>query len=77
MKASALESRTSGKFLMPTDVLLSIEERRLARLKEAADLRAYLFLIPLAVCLLSIILSVESHAFECALIHMGSPTAQD
>jgi hypothetical protein len=57
---------------MPTDVILSVEAKRLAGLKEAADLRAYLFLIPLAICLLSIILSVESRAFECALVHMDA-----
>ncbi len=56
---------------MPTDVLLSIEERRLAKKKEAADLRAYLFLIPLIGCLFSILLSMECQAYECALIMLG------
>ncbi len=55
---------------MPTDISLSIEERRLARKKEAADLRAYLLLIPLIACLLSIALSMESRAFECAVVSM-------
>ncbi len=49
--------------VMPTDIFLSIEERRLAREKEAADLGAYLFLIPLIACLVSIALSVEFPAF--------------
>jgi hypothetical protein len=44
---------------------------RKRRKKEAADLRAYLFLIPLIACLCSIILSAESLAFESALIALG------
>jgi hypothetical protein len=57
---------------MPTDVLLSIEERRVAKKKEAADLRAYLFLIPVIACLFSILLCVESYAFQGALIMLGT-----
>jgi hypothetical protein len=61
---------------MPTDILLSIEQRRLARKKEAADLTAYLLLIPLIVCLVSIALSVNSHAFACAIVHLASPAVE-
>ena len=57
---------------MPTDILLSISERRAAERKNAADLRAFLLLIPLIICLLSIALSVESHAVECAIVELGT-----
>ena len=56
---------------MPTNVVLSIAERRAAERKSAADLRAYLLLLPLIFCLCSIILCAESRAFECALIALG------
>jgi hypothetical protein len=57
---------------MPTDVWQSIERRRTAKKKAAADLLASLFLIPLVVCLLSILLCVESRAFENVLIMLGT-----
>jgi hypothetical protein len=57
---------------MPTDVWLSIEQRRAAKKKEAADLQASLLLIPLMVGLISILLSVESRAFACALVALGT-----
>jgi hypothetical protein len=60
-----------GESPMPTDILLSIEQKRLARKKEAADLRAMLLLVPLIMCLFSIVLAVESHAFECTLVAFG------
>jgi hypothetical protein len=56
---------------MPTDVLLSIAERRVARRKEVADLGAYLLLIPLIACLGSIILTLEYPAFATAVIAAG------
>jgi hypothetical protein len=55
-----------------TNVLLSIEERRAAESKQAAYLQAMLLLIPLAACLFSMLLCVESHAFECAIIAPGT-----
>jgi hypothetical protein len=61
---------------MPTDVLVALEERRLAKKKEAADLRAFLLLIPMIACLLSIILSVESRAFECAVLGVETGSSQ-
>ena len=57
---------------MPTDILYSIEQRRLNRKKEAADLRTYLFLIPLIACLVSIFLCIESPAFESDVVFMGT-----
>jgi hypothetical protein len=60
-----------GELEMPTDILLSIEERRVAKKKEAADLRAYLLLVPLIICLVSILLGTESHAYACALTMLG------
>jgi hypothetical protein len=57
---------------VPTDVLLSNEERRLARKREAADLRAYLCLIPMIACLACILLCVQSRAFEAEVVFMGS-----
>ena len=57
---------------MPTDILLSVEQRRIAERKNSADLRVILLLLPLIACLLSIILSVESAAFEGALVTMGT-----
>jgi hypothetical protein len=57
---------------MPMDLLLSIEQRRRRDKKEAADLRAYLVLVPLIACLFSVLLSMESHAFECAFVQLGT-----
>jgi hypothetical protein len=57
---------------VPTDVLLSIRERRAAERRTAANLRAILLLIPLIACLISITLSVESRAFEFAIIELGA-----
>ena len=52
---------------MPTDVLLAIEQRVAVEKREAADLLAILLLVPLVACLFSILLSVQSQAFESAL----------
>jgi hypothetical protein len=62
---------------MPTDIFVSLQRRRLARQKEAADLRAYLFLIPLIACLLSIVLCLESRAFEADLVFSNSVDLTD
>jgi hypothetical protein len=56
---------------MPTDILLVFEKRRLANKKKAADLMAYLLLVPTIACLLSIILAVESPAYAVALTMIG------
>ena len=56
---------------MPTEVLLSVTERRDRDRKNAADLRAYLLLIPLIACLFSILLAFESRAFEAVFIELA------
>jgi hypothetical protein len=53
---------------MPTEISLSIEQRIAAEKRKAADLLAILVLVPTIMCLSSILLAVESRAFECALI---------
>jgi hypothetical protein len=60
-----------GEIPVPTDVLLSIEERRLRKIKQAADLKACLLLIPQIVCLGSIILGMECPAFAAAITATG------
>ena len=57
---------------MPTDVALSNDKRRLAGEREQANLMAALFLIPLIVCLGSILLSIESPQFADALVAMAA-----
>ena len=49
----------------------SIEQRRAAQRRTASDLRAYVFLTPVIACHFSILLALEFHAFECAMITMG------
>lgn len=56
---------------MPTNISLSVADRRDRDRKNAADLTAFLFLIPLIACLVSITLCFESRAFECAVIQMA------
>jgi hypothetical protein len=56
---------------MPTEISLAIENRRLAKKKETADLRAYLLLVPIIACLISIILALESPAYASALTASG------
>ena len=56
---------------MPTDVLLSVQERRARVRKSGSDLHAYLLLVPLIACLFSIILSFESRAFEAVFIELA------
>lgn len=56
---------------VPTNISLSIEERRDRDRKNVADLTAFLFLIPLIACLMSVTLSFECHAFECAIVQMA------
>ena len=57
---------------MPTDILFSVAERSAREKKDAADLRAALVLVPVIACLFSIALSIESRAFECALIESAA-----
>ena len=57
---------------MPTNISASIDERRAENRRNAADLRAYLFLIPVIACLLSILLSMESRAFEAEIVFLGT-----
>lgn len=56
---------------MPTEVLLSVTERRDRDRKNAADLRTCLLLIPLIACLFSIFLAFESRAFEAVVIELA------
>ena len=56
---------------MPTDVCISVSDRRGRDRKNAADRLAILFLLPLIACLFSIALAYESVAFETTLIQMG------
>lgn len=57
---------------MPTDVLLSVAQRRARDKKDAADLKAIVFLVPMIACLLSLSLCVECHAFQCALLQLAA-----
>jgi hypothetical protein len=57
---------------MPTDILVSVAERRIREKRDAADLIAIVFLIPMIACLLSCALSFECRAFEYALVEMGT-----
>lgn len=56
---------------MPTEITASIAERLSGQRKDAADLVAFVFLIPLAFCLGSIALSVECREIQCALVQMA------
>ena len=56
---------------MPTDVCISVSDRRGGDRKNAADRLAILFLLALIACLFSIALAYESVAFETTLIQMG------
>jgi hypothetical protein len=62
---------TRGEGFVPTDVLLAFTRRRREKNREAADLQAILLLIPMVACLYSILLSVESLAFESAMVTLG------
>ena len=56
---------------MPTDVLLSIEQKIAAEKKNAANLFAMLFLVPVIACLGSILLSLNSQAFAAVVLALG------
>ncbi len=56
---------------MPTDILLAIERKRVLQREAAHTRRAGVLLIPLLMCLLSILLAIESHGFEIAVIETG------
>ena len=64
---AALALRVGRGNSMPNDVLRTIERRIAAEKRNAADLLAILVLVPTIMCLVSILLSAESYAFECAL----------
>ncbi len=54
---------------MPTNILAAIERRRVAERQEVQHLRT-LALIPIVVCLFSILLSFKSQVFETAIIEI-------
>ena len=56
---------------MPTDAALALENGIIAEKPNAVDLRTAILLIPVALCLLSILLAVESSAFAAAIAMMG------
>ena len=56
---------------MPTEITASVAGRLSGQRKDAADLVAFLFLIPLDLCLGSITLTVECREIQCALVQMG------
>jgi len=62
----------SERDAMPTNISGSVDELRAAKHRNAADLRAYLFLIPIAACLLSILFAMESRAFESEIVYLGT-----
>jgi hypothetical protein len=64
---AALALRVRRGDSMPTDMLRATEQRIAAEKRNAADLLAILVLVPTIMCLVSILLSAESYAFECAL----------
>jgi len=57
---------------MPTDFRASVDEQRAIRRRNAQDLRAYLLLIPIIACLLSILFSMESSAFEAEIVYFAT-----
>jgi hypothetical protein len=56
---------------VPTEILLSLAERRGRETKDTADLFAIVFLVPMIARSLSCALSLECRAFECAFLQMG------
>jgi hypothetical protein len=64
---AALALRVGRGDSMPTDMLRATEQRIAAEKRNAANLLAILVLVPTIMCLVSILLSAESYAFECAL----------
>ena len=57
---------------MPTNVFISIEQRRAIERRDAADLRAALLLTPLILGLGTIALAIKSPAFAAAMIILGT-----
>ena len=57
---------------MPTDLLLATHQARANRWKDAADLQAYLLLVPLIACICSIMLAVQYPVFACAIAILGA-----
>jgi hypothetical protein len=66
-----IHRKPRGEARVPTNISLSIANRRDRNKKNAADLTAVLFLIPSIACLGSITLCFECHAFERAVIQMA------
>ncbi len=60
-----------GESSMPTDVLAALVAKRAAERKAAADQRAFLLLIPMIVCLASIIFAITSPTFAAAVAAIG------
>jgi len=69
-KFAGLEHSGESGAPLPTEILLSVSQRRARDQRNAADFLAYLILIPLAACLFSIVLSFEYEAFEAVFIQM-------
>jgi hypothetical protein len=64
----SMDAQGSG-VSMPTNVLAAIERRRAAERQEVQHLRT-LALIPIIVCLFSIMLTFKSQVFEIAIIEI-------
>ncbi len=56
---------------MPTDVLAALVAKRVAERKAAADERAFVLLMPMIVCLASIIFAITSPTFAAAVAAIG------
>ena len=53
---------------MPTDIAISIAQRRAAATRTAADLRAIVLLVPLIMAIMTIGLCMKSPAFAAGVI---------
>jgi hypothetical protein len=53
---------------MPTDIAISIAQRRITATRAAADLRAIVLLVPLIMAIMTIGLSMKSPAFAAGVI---------
>jgi hypothetical protein len=57
---------------MPTDAALALKSGIARKRADATDLRTAIFLVPVALCLLSIIVAFESPAFAAAIAMLGA-----
>jgi hypothetical protein len=57
---------------MPIEAAVALQNGIAAKKAAAVDLRSAIFLIPLAMCLLSIILAIKSPAFAAAVAMIGA-----